>query len=330
MKTPSRLLQGIPLFGMLAALVLVSGCAINMKVPVKDPEPSAAHYVKPSTTVPVTLFFSDSRTTENKGALLTGRIPMQLTTTEDKPFDPVPWLATHTVREMAARGLPVQLGNDATGPNTVIIKRIHIENRRVSGFSPFETFTSVSADVVTATGTQRIVTFFKRGKVPVWSFNEVIDPTYSTPLGLTSKEFAAKLGRILFGANLSDSQVDALIDKTNAANVDFRDVYELGFSNNARAVPQLVKLCANKDDEVHQAAFSSLGVLRDPTHFDLMVKEAENFNNDWEDRAAALKGIGDLGTPQSRAYLQTAKARVESSKDAESMRTKELIALYQD
>jgi hypothetical protein len=330
MKATSRPIQGIPLFGMLAALALVSGCATNMKVPVRDPEPSAAHYVKPSTSAPVTLYFSDSRSTENKGALLTGRIPMQLTTTDDKPFDPVPWLAAHTVREMVARGLPVQLGNDATGPNTVVIKRIHIENRRVSGFSPFETFTSVSADVVTATGTQRIVTFFKRGKVPVWSFNEVIDPTYSTPLGLTSKEFAAKLGRILFGANLSDSQVDALIDKTNGVTVDFRDVYELGFSNNARAIPQLVKLCANKDDEVHQAAFSSLGVLRDPKHFDLMVKEAENINDDWEDRAAALKGIGDLGTPESRAYLQTAKARIELSNDAESKRTKELIALYQD
>jgi len=330
MKTPLRRFKAVPLFGMLAVLVLVSGCAINMKVPIRDPEPSTAHYVAPSKAAPVTLYFSDGRSAENKGALLTGRIPMRLTTPDDKPIDPVPWLATQTVREMVARGLPVQLGNGVAGPDTVIIKRIHIENRRASGFSPFETFTSASADVVTATGTQRIVTFFKRGKVPVWSFNEVIEPTYNAPLDLTSKEFAAKLGRILFGANLSDSQVDALIEKTNGVSVNYRDVYELGFSNNARAIPQLVKLCANKDDEVHQAAFSSLGVLRDSTHFDLMVKEAENKDSAWEDRAAALKAIGDVGTPESRAYLQATKARVESSKDAESMRTKELIGLYQE
>jgi hypothetical protein len=83
----------------------------------------------------------------------------------------------------------------------------------------------------------------------------VIDPTYSDPLGLTAKEFAAKLARILFAAGLSDSQVDALIAKTSGSNINHRDVYELGFSNNARAIPQLLSLTANKDDEVHQAAF---------------------------------------------------------------------------
>jgi hypothetical protein len=85
-------------------------------------------------------------------------------TTGDKSFDAAPWLAEQTVKEMVARGLPVQLGNDAKGPDTVIIQRIHIENRRVSGFSPFETFTSASADVVTPAGTTRIATFIKRGK----------------------------------------------------------------------------------------------------------------------------------------------------------------------
>ena len=224
------------IFGILIYLALASGCAINMKVPIRDPEPSSSQYVKPSQSAPVTLYFTDNRSADNKGALLTGRIPMQLTT-GDKSFDAAPWLAEQTVKEMVARGLPVQLGNDAKGPDTVIIQRIHIENRRVSGFSPFETFTSASADIVTPAGTTRIATFIKRGKVPVWSFNEVIDPTYNDPLGLTAKEFAAKLGWILFAAELSDSQVDALIAKTSGSNINYRDVYELGFSNNPRAIP---------------------------------------------------------------------------------------------
>lgn len=327
MNAPSHSCYRIPVLSALFFLVLLSGCAINMKVPVREPEPSAAQYVKPTTSTPVTLFFSDARSPENKGALLTGPIPMQLTTA-DKPFDAVPWLATHTVRELVARGLPVELGSDASGPHTVIVKRFHIEDRRVSPFSPFETFTSASADVMTPTGTQRIATFIKRGKVPVWSFNEVIDPTYSEPLGLTAKEFAAKLARILFDAKLSDSQVDALVAKTSGANVNYRDVYELGFSNNARAIPQLLKLCADKDDEVHQAAFSSLGVLRDSQHFDVLATQAQDAKGDWEDRAAALKAIGDLGTMESEAYLQKEKARLETLTDAESMRTKELIGLY--
>ncbi|MBV8497449.1 MAG: HEAT repeat domain-containing protein, partial [Gammaproteobacteria bacterium] len=272
---------------MLLQLGLLSGCAINMKVPIHDSEPSKAHYVIPATAASVTLFFTDSRPAENKGALLTGRIPMQLTTPDDKPFDAFAWLAAQTVREMAARGLPVQLGSGAPGADAVLVKHIHIENRRVSGFSPFETFTSVSADVVTPAGTQRIVTFIKRGKVPVWSFNEVIEPTYGDPMGLTAKELAAKLARILFDARLSDSQVDLVVAKTNGAKVDYRDVYELGFSNNPHAIPQLVALTSNADDEVHQAAYSSLGILRDSQHYDLLMTEATNAKDDWEDRAVA-------------------------------------------
>jgi hypothetical protein len=325
-----RLGNRVALSAQLIALSLLAGCAINMKVPVRDPVTSVARYVTPDTVMPVTLYFTDSRSAENKGALLTGRIPMQMVTPDGKPFDAVPWLATQTVREMVARGLPVQLGNDVHGPDTVVIKRIHIENRRVSGFSPFETFTGTSADVVTAAGTERVVTFIKRGKVPVWSFDEVIDPTYSDPLSITAKEYAAKLARILFAAKLDDAQVSALIVKTSGSEISYRDVLELGFSNNPSAIPQLVKLTSNADDEVHQAAFSSLGVLRDSQHFDLMVKAAENMNEDWEDRAAALKAIGDLGTPESRAYLTKEKARLAPMTDAESMRAKELIGLYLD
>jgi hypothetical protein len=328
MKALPDFLQRSPVsFAVLVYLAFASGCAINMKVPIRDPAPSASQYVKPGQSAPVTLYFVDSRSADNKGALLTGRIRMQLTT-GDKPFDAAPWLAEQTVKEMVARGLPVSLGKDGTGPDTVIIRRIHIENRRVSGYSPFETFTSASADVVIPAGTTRIATFIKRGKVPVWSFNEVIDPTYNDPLDLTAKEFAAKLARILFSAALSDSQVDALIAKTSGSKVNYRDVYELGFSNNPRAVPQLVSLTKNKDDEVHQAAFSSLGILRDASHFDVMVTAARDSNTDWEDRAAALKAVADLGTPESVNFLQTERTRLQPLTDAESMRSKELIGLY--
>jgi hypothetical protein len=75
---------------------------------------------------------------------------MHLTTVDRQPFDAISWLADNTVKELIARGLPVQRAADAAGANTVIVKRISIENRRVSGFSPFETFTSLSADVVTS------------------------------------------------------------------------------------------------------------------------------------------------------------------------------------
>lgn len=310
--------------------LLLSGCAIGMKVPIKDPAPSTAQYVRPDGVAPATLIFTDARTAENKAQPVTGRIRMELTAPDGKPFDPVPWLAGATVKELTARGLPVQLAKEGGGASTVAVRLLQIENRRVSGFSPFETFTSLKADVTTPKGTQRVATFIMRGKVPVWSFDEVIDPTYNDPLDLASKELAAKLNQMLFGARLSDAQVDALVARTSGATVNFRDVYELGFGNNPRATNQLVNLSSSTDGNVRRAALSGLGILRVEQHFDLLAKQAENSKSDFEDRATALKAMGDLDTPQSRAYLEKERARLDKLTDPESVRAKGLIGLYLD
>jgi hypothetical protein len=219
---------------------------------------------------------------------------------------------------------------DAARATTVTIRLLQLENRRVSGYSPFQAFTSLKADVATGKGTHRIAAFIMRGKLPIWSGSEVIDPTFNDPLDLVAKELAARLNQILFGARLSDAQVDDLVARTSGKDVNFRDVYELGFGNNPRAIPHLVKLSASKDGYVMRAAMSSLGVLRAAQHFDLLVKEAENTKDDFEDRATALKGIGDLGTPRSRAYLEKERARLENLTDAEAVRAKGLIGLYLD
>ena len=67
--------------------------------------------------------------------------------------------------------------------------------------------------------------------------------------------------------------------------------------------------------------------LRADQQFDLRATEARNTKDDWEDRAVALKAIGDLGTPQSRAYLEKERARLEKLTDSESVRTKALISM---
>lgn len=314
----------------LLAVLVLSGCAVNMKVPVQEMTPSTAKYVKSDNSGAVELFFSDERTPENKAAFINPFFGMSVTDAQEKPLDPMAWFSSSILKEMSARGLPVKRATSPTGANTVVIKRFFIESRRVSGFSPFETFTSVSADVVTTKGTQRIAAFIKRGKVPVWSFNEIYDPNYNQPLTLVAKEFSAKLGRILFDAKLSDTQVDAVIAETNAPQIDFQRVHELGFSNNARAIPQLVKLSASQHDEIFQGAISALGVLRAAEQFDLLKKQAEKPQSDWEDRATALKAIGDLGTAEAIAYLKAERSRLEAQTDAESARTKGVLGLYLD
>lgn len=313
------------------ASAVLSGCAINMKVPVKDPAPSSTAFKKPAATAPVNLAFKDERSDQNKAKVVSGLIPMQVVY-QDKPFDPVPWLAEQTVKELTARGLPVTLGEGRGASTTVQVKHLQIENHRASGFSPFVTFTSLRADVLTDRGPQRITAYVKRGKVPVVSFDEVIDPTYNAPLGIMTKEVAAKLNQQLFRQAISDEDVNALIRKIDAdggKSADaYLDVYQLGFGNNPRAIPELVKLSSHANEYVRLAALSSLGILKAADQFDFLTRTYENSTLLWQDRGMALKAIGDLGTPQSRAYLQKQQSQLEGRKDKDATWTKEIIALY--
>jgi uncharacterized lipoprotein YajG len=142
--------------GMAASLVLLSGCAVNMQVPIKDPTLSTVAYNKTGSLTPVGLTFKDEQTATDKAKFLTGTIPMQMVY-QDKPFDAVPWITQHTMKEMVQRGLPVSLAAEGANSTSVLIKRIHIENHRTSGFSPFVTLTSFRADVMTARGTQLLI-----------------------------------------------------------------------------------------------------------------------------------------------------------------------------
>lgn len=329
MSTPTNTRSRFSFTLLAAALALMSGCAINMPVPIKDPAPSTEKYSKAEAATPRQLFFSDHQSETDKANLIAGRIPMT-PTYNDKPFDATRWVAQNTVRELVARGLPVKLSADGKDATDVRITRIHIENHRVSGFSPFETYTSLRADVMTTKGPQRVTSWVKRGKLPVWSFNEVIDPTYNVPLAILTKELAAKINQALYGQALSDGQVDQLIRKVEPAGaktVDPMDVYELGFGNNQRAVPTLAKLAKSGDDDIAHAAISSLGILRASGQYALLVEHFEA-KADVEDRAIALKAIGDLGTPEAKAYLGKQKAALDSLSDRESTVFKEIIALY--
>ena len=317
--------------GIVVSLAFLSGCAINMKVPVKDPASSTVAYKKAGVVRPASLSFKDDRTTEDKTKILSGLIPMQMVYM-DKAFDAVPWIAQQTVKEMTARGLPVTLVDEGKSGTSVLIKHVHIENHRASGFSPFVTFTSLRADVMTASGPQRITSWVKRGKVPVWSFDEVIDPTYNDPLGVLTKEFAAKLNQKLFQQEISNDQVNALIGKISQdggqADSAYLDVYQLGFGNNLSAVPELVKLSSHANEYVRLAAISSLGILNATNQVDFLTRLYETPGLLWQDRAMALKAIGDMDTPASRAYLQKQLTQMGSRTDKEAVWTKEIIALY--
>ena len=327
MSKPQLIKKTFALSALGLALAL-SGCAINMPVPIKDPVPTAEKYPAGAKVSPSSLFFSDHQKDTDKALLITGRIPMK-PVYKDKPLEVTQWLAQNTVRELVARGLPVSLSADGKGATDVRITRIHIENRRVSGFSPFETFTSLRADVITPKGPQRVTSWIKRGKVPVWSFDEVIEPTYNVPLSILTKELAAKINQALYGQAMSDAQIDALVKKIESAkSIDPMDVHELGFGNNPRAIATLVKLAGHGDDEISHAAIAGLGILRAKDQFAMLAARYEA-KGDVEDRAIALKAIGDFGSAESAAYLAKQAAALAAQTDGDSTIFKDVIALYQ-
>jgi len=311
------------------AVAALSGCGA-MQVRVKEPAPSTIAYNKAGAAQAVALSFQDAREEQDKAKIVSGTLQAQLMD-KDKPLDAVPWLADQTVKEMVARGLPVSLATAGTAGTNVVIKRIHIENHRSNGFAPFVTFTSLRADVETPQGPQRITAYVRRAKVPIWSMDELIEPTFNAPLSIVTKELAAKLNQQLFKQVVSDDQVQALIAKINneAASKDsaYLDVYQLGFSNNPIAIPELVKLSTHESEYVRLAALSSLGILKATNQFKFLSERYE-LAGIWQDRAMALKAIGDLGTEESRAFLQKQWTRFADSDDKEARWTKEIISLY--
>lgn len=324
-----KLVKSLPCLAIV--LATLSGCAVNMQVPVKDPVQSTVAYNKAGAALsPVGLSVEDAREGKNKEQLLTGLIPMNMTY-QDKPFDAVSWIANQTAREMTARGLPVSVVPAGSAGTKLSFKRISIENHRANGFSPFVTFTALRADVETPQGMQRVSAYVKRAKVPVWSFDEVIDPTFNAPLDVLTKELAAKLNQQLFKQSVGDEQVKTLIEKIRrdiALDTVWLDVYQLGFSNNPLAIPELVQLSTHQSEYVRLAALSSLGILKATAQMPFLIERYESRTGIWQDRAMALKAIGDLGTPESRAYLEKQLERFKSGDDKESRWTREILSLY--
>ncbi len=316
-----------------AAAGVLSGCAINMPVPIKDPLTSNQPYAKSGELQPITLSFKDAQSISLRQQLLLGRIPMQLLY-QGKPFEPVPWLARHTVNELKSRGLPVSLAADGAPGTEVQIKRVYIENHRVSGFSPFVTFTFLRADVMTPDGPRRVTAYVKRGKVPVWSFDEVIDPTYNEPLDVASKELAAKINRLLFGQRIDDAQVQRLVARIQGHGQGTRetylDVYQLGFGNNPAAIPELVRLTDHNEEYVRLAALSSLGILGAVDRFDFLAARYRQSGGLWQERTMALKAIGDLGTAQAYRFLTAELEALKGRTDLDSVWTRAMLALYLD
>ncbi|MBH9553573.1 HEAT repeat domain-containing protein [Inhella gelatinilytica] len=315
-------------FGRLALLALpvLTACAPQAYL-VRQPEPSG---LRAEGTPPAaeTIKMEDQR----KGAdrdFSTGTLPATLRT-DAGPIDPPAYLATALQAELASRGLPVRVAS-GSAPGGIKLHTFRVLNHRSSGFSPFVTLTFLAADIETPTGTQRVAAFVRRGKVPVWSFDEVIEPTFNQPMSIAVKELASKIAARRYGYRGQESQVDALIKKLSAPRGPeaFLDVHALGTLHHPKAIGFLGSLLQDGDEYVRAAAMSSLGMLRAHDQLPRFKAIYQGREAQWADRAMALKAIGDLGSPEARAFLEQELKHWESKgSDKEALWTAQVIRLF--
>ncbi len=318
--------------GLLALSILllsIQGCAPSVYA-VDPPEASSYVFDGAGSQSDAHLNIIDRRD-DQYTSFTSGALPMGLTH-NGGTLDPVEFLAKYTIAELTARGISVTEGSsDATD---VEISKVIMRNHRKTGFSPFTTVTMLSANILAPDGDRRVGAFIMRGKVPVWSFNEVIEPTMNQPLELLVKELAAKINTVLYGQSASDATVQMLIEKVNAnpaAALAYLDVYQLGFSNNPAAIDALMGMTESAHEYIRLAAISSLGTINAQGQVEQLIAL---FNGDgfWQDRAMAVKSLGDiaaLGNERAMMFLRNdvePKLQGESAVGAEWAR--EILGLY--
>lgn len=250
---------------------------------------------------------------------------------DGKPIDAAAFVEQHLVSELQARNAGVTFTSNSK--DQFLLHDLEIISHRVSGFSPMVTLSMAQADLIVAGQSQRLVSFVKRAKVPVWSMDEINEPAYNEPLELVIKELAAKVNQNYHNRSLPDTEVEALIEEIRAFNSGngsiYLTMYELAFSNNELAKPFMVEMTSHPAEYIRLAAISGLGILRAKDQFDHLVSLYQN-SDIWQDRAMALKAIGDLGTEKSHAFLLKQRDRWQNATSNEGIWNSRILSLYLD
>lgn len=308
-----------------ALLLVLQGCAPS-SYPVKAPTPSTNNYQQQLSQQ--TINIADVRERDAGAKFSSGLLNADLMYA-GKLLDEVSYLSEFSIQELKARG--VDLASNSQGKTQVNIEKLFMRNHRTNGFTPFITFTMLKANVKTEDGIKPLAVYVKRGKVPVWSFDEIIEPTLNEPLALLVKEFSAKLNNLVYKQQVSNDGVDAIISKIKAnltKGETYLDVYELGFSNNPHAIPFLKDLVAtNKREYIRLAAISSLGILRDESSIPTLIELSKSAKN-WSEKAMAMKAIGDIGSIEAMNFLKNKHAEHAQGDSKADIWNRELIELY--
>jgi hypothetical protein len=234
---------------------------------------------------------------------------------------PVSWLSIALEKEFAARGIPLEITDKDTPvpPDLVLnVKKYQIVSRRVSGYSPWESFHSFMGELKTANKTCAIPAYFYNGKVPIWSMSEIQEPCFNMPISIMVKEIASKINRCALNYSVSDEtlgQIKTLAEQKIQAEADdaYIPVIGLGSTNNPEALKELMTFSDAKDRFIRACALSAIGTMGAENELEFLKKKYAQY--DEADRFMALKSIGDIGSPEAIEFIRQVKQDPQYSQE---------------
>jgi hypothetical protein len=319
------------IFATLAASMLASCAAPTFNMEIAKPEVSDLKYEKKS-SVPYIFAVRDNRAKESKFSEGTLQFNILI---DGKKINEVEELKAALAEELASRGSDIKFSSDAHEDLKLDVVNFKIFNHRSNAFSPLITLTQFAGDLWVNGEKQRIVSFVKRAKVPLWYITEdrIVENTYNQPVSLIIQDIATRITQRLDNNKMSDQAIKVLVEEINNKKTDdtsrYFKVYQLGFSNNKLAIPYIINYLDHKDDYVRLAAISSLGLLdaeSEVTRLNKIFTSAQI----WQDRAMSLKALADIDTPEAKIILDAEWERVSkiAKPNKEEKWNKNILSLY--
>lgn len=309
------------------SFVIITFQACSIKIPVDSPSTSDTSYQNINSNNNIETKF-ESRLSKEHSVAAGDRKNVFILEHKNKKINANSYIKSALTKELSARKVSLNFSN--ANNNKLILEDFEIITHRVSGFSPLVTVSTLKLKLNIGTETKTLISMVKRAKVPVWSMNEINEPCYNEATSILIKEVVAKINKNYFGHKFSDEYIQELQSKiSNNSNnkLTYLDVYELGFSNNLKSLEFIKQLTKSKDEYIRLAAISSIGILGDIKQYDFLVS-LNTQSELWQDRAMALKSIGDLDTSEGFAYLKERKNFWQGKTTKEAIWNLKIINLY--
>lgn len=307
---------------------LFYGC--SLKYTITEPKVSGFQYDIPEKKhLVMKVIDQRSDTKFHQGISNLSNIKVDLVNAEN----PITWLSQSLEKEFAARGISLGITTQDTQnpPDLVLtVKKYQVVSRRVSAFSPWESYHSFMGDLKAGNEIYTIRAYFFNGKVAVWSMSEIEEPCFNIPMSIIVKEIASKINRYAMHYTTSDEKLKVINSRVEekmkeGAKDAYLSVLELGSTNNPNAIKMLIALADAKDRFIRACALSAIGTLGAQNEFEFLKKKYEQYNE--ADRFMALKSIGDIGTPEAIDFIKQAQ---QDSQYASQNGFKYCVDLYLD